>query len=32
MNNSTQVAIVVNDIEPFKYTFEEKKRIFYTCL
>ena len=28
MNNSTQVAIVVNDIEPFKYTFEEKKGYF----
>jgi hypothetical protein len=28
MNNSTQVAIVVKDIEPFKYTFEEKKRYF----
>jgi hypothetical protein len=28
MNNATQVAIVVKDIEPFKYTFEEKKSYF----
>jgi hypothetical protein len=28
MNNATQVAIVVKDKEPFKYTFEEEKEYF----